>query len=296
MHDPVQRFDERGYIPDRSGGPPPGLLLAGHLTRCYRREILRPEGTRDWLLTLTLSGRAFFKQEGVHVDVKAGDVVVAEPNSYMHYAPVLPQGWDCLWVHFNPRPEWLEALSLPRVGKGLGRMRLEGRRARGLVTEALRRCVAYVEGMDRMFAQDLAFAALEEALFLLARAKAQDAKHPALSLPILAVVDALHENLAGGHSLASLARLARLSPTRLTHRFKRETGDSVIAYLLKLRLRRASQLLQAGGKSVKEIAFETGFASPFYFSRQFSRHFRMSPAAYRARVTQAPKPKKSRKA
>lgn len=285
MHDPVVSFDERGYLPERSAGPPPGLLQAGHMTRCYRREVLRPEGTNDWILTFTLSGKGFYKQQGVHLEVGSGDLLLGEPRAYMHYAPILPKGWECLWIHFTPRPAWLDALHLPRVGKGLYRYNIAGARARKPVVVALKRCIAFVESAERNFAQELAYSALEEALYLIARVKAQDARHPALSAPIHAVVTTLREDLARTHSLESLARVARLSPTRLTHRFKQETGESVIAYLLKLRLGRAASLLQTTQKSVKEIAFETGFASPFYFSRQFGRHFQMSPAAFRTRVT-----------
>ncbi|MBI3831318.1 MAG: helix-turn-helix domain-containing protein [Planctomycetes bacterium] len=283
MHHPVAKKEE-GYITDRSPGPPPGLLMAGHLTRCYRREVLRPEGTRDWLLVLVLGGRAFYKQPGVYFEVAAGDVVLAEPNSYMHYAPIFPGAWDCLWVHFNPRPEWLDALKLPRAGKGLFKYRFESAKKRRPISDALRRCVAYSQSSDLLHAQELAFSSLEEALYLVARERKQDARHPALSEPVRRVVDHLSGDLAARHTLASLGRVARLSATRLTHRFKAETGESVIAYLLKLRLRRGAVLLQASEKSVKEIAYATGFASPFYFSRQFRRHFRMSPVAYRSRV------------
>jgi AraC family transcriptional regulator of arabinose operon len=230
-----------------------------------------------------LRARAFFRQPNAYFEVGAGDLVLAEPNTYMNYGPLPQGGWDCLWVHFNPRPEWLDALKLPRAAKGLFKYRIDSMKKRKLISDALRRCVAYSSAANQMHAQELAFAALEEAFFLIARERAQDEHHPALSAPIRRVVERLREDLAAQHSLISLGRIAQLSPTRLTHRFKQETGESVIAYLLKLRLRRAGLLLQSSEKSVKEISFETGFASPFYFSRQFRRHFRMSPSIYRER-------------
>jgi len=295
MHDPADRPREQGYIEIRAPGPPPGRVLAGHVTPCYRREILRPEGTRDWMLAFTLKGRAFFKQPAARVEVGAGDVLLAEPGAYMHYAPARDTGgWDCLWAHFNPRPGWLEALKLPRVGRGLYRLHVVSARDRKPLDLALRRCIEYSGAAYGGYAQELALAALEEVVFLIARETARAGGGKPLSPVVRRVVDVLNERMAEGHSLAALAREAHLSPSRLTHRFKAETGESVIGYLLKLRLRRAAQMLQEPGRSIKEVAFAVGFRSPFYFSRQFRSHFHASPLDYQRR-TQAPGPAARRK-
>jgi transcriptional regulator GlxA family with amidase domain len=60
-----------------------------------------------------------------------------------------------------------------------------------------------------------------------------------------------------------------------------ETGDSIIAYLMKLRLRHAAKLLALPELSVKEVAHASGFSSQYYFSRQFRSHFSLSPLGYR---------------
>jgi len=294
MHDPVESMSREGYLPASPQGPPPGPLLAGHLTRCCRREVLRPAGTGDWLLILTLQGRAFFRQPGNYLEVTAGDVLLAAPGSYMHYAPLLPKGWDCFWVHFNPPPAWLPALRWPRAGKGLFKLRLRNAPTRREAAAALRRCMAYAAREAGPFGQELAYTALGEAVFLIARERAADPRAPVLSDAVRRVTEHMEETPAARHTLASLARLAGYSPTRLTHRFKHETGESVIAYLLKLRLRRAAGLLQATGRTIKEIAFETGFASQFYFSRQFQRHYATSPSLYRVAVSRRPSRPKAR--
>jgi AraC family transcriptional regulator of arabinose operon len=90
----------------------------------------------------------------------------------------------------------------------------------------------------------------------------------------------LTAHLGEPQDVPGLARLAGLSPSRFAHRFKEETGDSVIAYLMKLRLREGARLLEFSGRSVKEVAGDVGFESPFYFSRQFRRQYGQSPRAY----------------
>jgi AraC family transcriptional regulator of arabinose operon len=218
----------------------------------------------------------------------------------MHYAPLRDTGgWDCLWVHFNPRPAWLDALKLPRAGKGIGCFHVAQAKQRKLIELALRRCVDYANfasagDMYGGFGQELALAALEEAIFLVARELTLSGGSAALSEPVRKVVELLDRHLAQEHSLTVLAREARLSPSRLTHRFKEETGESVIGYLMKLRLRRAAQMLQLPERSVKEVAFSVGFRSPFYFSRQFRNHFNTSPQEFQRRALAGPKPRSKR--
>src|SRR5262245_52572313 len=141
MHDAAVRIHENAAV--QTAMPPDGALLAGHVTPCYAREVLRVNGTRDWLLTLTMKGGAFYRQENVHFEARAGDVVLFEPGAYQNYAPLQPGGWDCFWVHFVARPSWLSYLALPAVGKGLYRYRIEDFKVRQAVATSLRRCIDY---------------------------------------------------------------------------------------------------------------------------------------------------------
>jgi AraC family transcriptional regulator of arabinose operon len=52
--------------------------------------------------------------------------------------------------------------------------------------------------------------------------------------------------------------------------------------VIRLRLNQAARLLEHTVDDIGAIAREVGFSSPYYFSRQFRRHFGMSPRQYRA--------------
>jgi len=52
-------------------------------------------------------------------------------------------------------------------------------------------------------------------------------------------------------------------------------------WLNERRLQTACHLLASTSETVSEIAETCGFASPFYFSRVFRRHFGQSPINYR---------------
>lgn len=64
--------------------------------------------------------------------------------------------------------------------------------------------------------------------------------------------------------------------------FKSSTGYSPLGYLNRMRVEYAKRQIQQyfGVRSMKEIAFNSGFSDPYYFSRVFSRYEGISPTGY----------------
>lgn len=65
-------------------------------------------------------------------------------------------------------------------------------------------------------------------------------------------------------------------------KIKALTGLGPNDYLKSLRMRRAAELLRAGGKTVADIAFLVGIPDAHYFSKCFRQYYNMTPSEYRA--------------
>ncbi|WP_138754529.1 helix-turn-helix domain-containing protein [Paenibacillus sinopodophylli] len=78
-----------------------------------------------------------------------------------------------------------------------------------------------------------------------------------------------------------LARLAGMSVWHYSEQFKKQTGQSPIAYLNAIRIQSAKEKLLSTDLSVIEIARQAGFADEYYFSRKFKHMEGVSPSAYR---------------
>ena len=67
--------------------------------------------------------------------------------------------------------------------------------------------------------------------------------------------------------------------------FKKYTGVPPVQYHLDLKILRAKEMLLYTDKSIKEISFEMGFQSIYYFSRVFKNKLGISPSEIRKSVT-----------
>lgn len=78
-----------------------------------------------------------------------------------------------------------------------------------------------------------------------------------------------------------LAKRVDMSVNNFMRVFKRETGTTVRKYYLKKRLERAKTLLKIMDNSIEEVAFHTGFANRYSFSKAFKSYTGSSPAVWR---------------
>jgi two-component system response regulator YesN len=82
-------------------------------------------------------------------------------------------------------------------------------------------------------------------------------------------------------SLYSTAAHVGISPNHLSTVFAQETGENFIEYLTRLRIERAKLLLKSTTMKNADIASETGFNDPHYFSYIFKKNTGFSPREFR---------------
>jgi transcriptional regulator GlxA family with amidase domain len=93
----------------------------------------------------------------------------------------------------------------------------------------------------------------------------------------------LHENFQRDISIEDLASHAGMSARNLIRRFKAATGSLPGAYLQKIRVAAARQLLEDGAPSVQRVGVQVGYEDTAFFRRVFKRYSGLTPAAYRER-------------
>lgn len=83
--------------------------------------------------------------------------------------------------------------------------------------------------------------------------------------------------------VSEVANVAFISKSSLQRAFNNYLGISPKAYLIKLRIGKAVEMLMESDKSVKEVAFLCGFSDEKFFSRTFSKKYGYPPSAIKKR-------------
>ena len=84
-------------------------------------------------------------------------------------------------------------------------------------------------------------------------------------------------------NVATLARMAHLSPAHFIRSFRATFGETPNRYLQRRRVERAMFLLRSTERSVTDICMDVGFSSLGTFSRVFRDIVGQSPSTYRRR-------------
>ena len=94
----------------------------------------------------------------------------------------------------------------------------------------------------------------------------------------------MYKNLQKNIDLKKIATNLGISYSKFRIDFKKQTGSSPLQYFLLLKIEKAKELLLNTNKSQKEIAFEMGFESDYYFNRLFKQKTGMTPGNYRTTI------------
>jgi len=257
---------------DVHANSPQGTIFGGHFDEDDSYRTSRPKGMRDWLIVYTLEGEGYFRTPAGEKRCAAGQVGVLRSGVPHAYGTVEGMRWNFLWAHFQQLNETgylpYEEMLIHELPEGVLRMRvrlalqnlLHDSRIRAgfwqaLCENALREVILLIAGRLKKRMDDR----IEQTLALISRSMREEIR-----------VDAL-------------AKAVGLSPSRLSHLFKQETGMPVLAYANGMRLRQAALLMEQMGRTATEASLDVGFNNYNHFADLFRKTYGASPREYAKR-------------
>lgn len=85
-------------------------------------------------------------------------------------------------------------------------------------------------------------------------------------------------------TVEELASRVYLSPNYIRTLFKEKTGETILEYMTKVRIERASGLLRDRSRKIREIARSVGYENVSYFCSLFQKHRGVTPNEYRKKL------------
>ena len=91
----------------------------------------------------------------------------------------------------------------------------------------------------------------------------------------------INENYTEQIKIPFLAQMEAICITAYNKRFKEQIGLSPTKYIINLRMRMATELLETSSLSIKEISDMCGYENFNFFARIFKKHTGLTPTEYR---------------
>ncbi len=100
--------------------------------------------------------------------------------------------------------------------------------------------------------------------------------------PIARIQDHVMANIAGRHTLESLAAEVGMSPRNLARHFVQQTGITPHEFIERARVDVARMMLEGSDRPLKAVAYDCGFGSADRMRIVFNARLGVTPAQYRA--------------
>jgi len=110
----------------------------------------------------------------------------------------------------------------------------------------------------------------------------QDIEKPSVNeLFLQRIINIVEKHLSDSNfELDDLCNEMGMNYLQLYRKVKAITNLSLKQFILTLRMKTASKLIESGKFTISEIAYDVGFTSPAYFSEMFRKNFGISPTEY----------------
>ncbi|AOZ94019.1 helix-turn-helix domain-containing protein [Paenibacillus crassostreae] len=231
------------------------------------------------LFQYTISGEGVFESENRTHRVTAGQAFLAEipgPHRY-YYHPESKEPWEFLFLLFRPNlilPHWRkflrEAGEVPHLPADCAPVRL----SRMIVVDA---------GAGRISDPLIASSCVYQFVTELARKQVTTLRdREKWSENVRRAAEFIEHNFSRMISIDQLSEHVSLSKYHLIRRFSASTGLTPGAYLTRVRIEKAMELLRGTSLSIEAIAERIGYSSGSYFIKAFRSLTGLTPGDFRS--------------
>lgn len=96
------------------------------------------------------------------------------------------------------------------------------------------------------------------------------------------IVKYIQNNYLKEISVNALAQEFYITPNYMCNLFRKETQETIVEYISRLRMEHACKLLRNTNLSIGEVSERSGYSNYFYFARVFKKLIGATPSQYRA--------------
>ncbi len=251
--------------------PPPGHPSGYHFNWNNGRVL------QEYQVNYITEGEGLMETREGSYHIREGSVIMLKPNVWHRYRPLKNTGWTEHYVGF--------------MGASASAMMMSAALLRDTPVvqvgfhENIIRIIQDIENLvktERPGYQQISSGLLIQLLgHIISLKKNENFRHGQVEKSIQKACLIIREHPSDNLKIEELAEQVNLNYSIFRKAFKRYTGLSPMQYHSTLRLKQATHLLTNTDMSIKEISFDLGFCSVFYFSKLFKEKTGMTPGEFR---------------
>lgn len=232
---------------------------------------------QEYQINYITEGSGIFENKYGKFTIKPGSIILTFPGVWHRYKPMEKTGWTENYIGFEGKIA-SGLFNHPCFSPKLGVLQI------GIKEELLD---TYLKIFDLVKREQPGFQQIASGMVikLLGYIISFEKQKGFSGKRIATVIDEarfmMRQNVAQEINLEQLATQYNVGYSYFRQMFKKYTGVSPGQYHLQLRIKRAKELLSSSNKSIKEISYELGFQTIYYFSNMFKKKEGMSPSAFR---------------
>ena len=245
------------------------LSVANYFKTAPNRSSWGPRVITDFEFIYIAMGRGYYKEtEDSILTVSQNETLLIPPGIEHSFFCDTREATtiSCIHFSFEPAPIGFQATVYPGTTDA--------------ETHNLFRKSALEFTRKDLFAKEILNCLISEIWHRLVRAQLQSgfaSKEPA---KLSHAKQYMERSFRNPISRKEVAQYLDITPEHLNYLFKHHETVTPVEYLTRLRLRAAKELLLAADQNISEVAYQTGFNDPLYFSRIFKREFGIPPRQF----------------
>ncbi len=232
---------------------------------------------REFQINYITEGEGILENKFGKFNLKKGSVFITFPGIWHRYKPLTKTGWRENYIGFNG--EMVQKIIVgPHFSPKTPVFNF------GIKEEILD---TYLKIFDLVEKEQPGFQQIASGMivkllgYLVSFEKQKGFSGKRIAQVIETIRFEIRQNLEHNFDLKELANRHHVSYSYFRKMFKKYTGVSPGQYHLQLKIMRAKELLASTSKSIKEISYELGFQSIFYFSNIFKKKTGTTPSNFR---------------
>ena len=232
---------------------------------------------QEYQLNYITEGEGILETTNGEYEIKEGSVILIRPNQWHRYKPLKNKGWKEHYIGIN------------------GNFAQNIFEVYGLSSDTPIIYVGFSEEIIHLFQDIFNLIKLEKPGYqqicsglviqilgiIVSIRRNQNPVNNRVETLIQKACLMIRENIDNNLNVEEIARELNVSYSLFRTAFKKYTGLSPIQYHLSLRVQHAVYLLNNTDLSIKEISFNLGFCSIFYFSKVFKEKTKQNPSSFR---------------